>query len=214
MLHLLSAPLIAVLLHAAPAETAQVVEASAPVRRALPTFSIGALLNKPEIRLGETHRVVAQLHGEIKEWNPFLTRFHADDYSLITFWADEQWLWIKDEFEAPAAQFFVRRRTELAETLASAKRHDRFELDIAVREVHGGRVWMEIVGVQRTEQQTPEGTILHAIRALDMVEREGWALAVSELERAMRPNLPGHVRRELQTLHEVCEQAKERVGTR
>ena len=210
MLHLLSAPLVAVFLHAAPVPAVHLVEASAPVRPALPTFSIGALLDKPEMRLGETHRVVAQLHGEITEWNPFLTRFHADDYSLVTFWADEQWLWIKEEFEAPAAEFFVRRRTELAEVLASAKRHDRFELDIAVREVHGGRTWMEIVGVHRTEQQTPEGTVLHAIRALDMVDREGWALAVNELERAMSPNLPGHVRRELQTLLEVCEAAKNR----
>ncbi len=210
MLHLLSAPFITALLFAAPAETVGVIEASAPVRPALPTFSIGALLNKPEMRLGETHRVVAQLHGEVTEWNPFLTRFHADDYSLVTFWADEQWLWIKEEFEAPAAEFFVRRRTKLAETLATAKRHDRFELDIVVREVHGGRTWMEVVGIHRTEQQTPEGSILHAIRALDMVDREGWALAVSELERALRPNLPGHVRRELQTLLEVCEAAKKR----
>lgn len=208
MLHLLSAPLMTVLLHAAPVATVGVVEASAPVRPTLPTFSIGALLNKPELRLGKTQRVVAQLHGEAEEWNPFMTRFHGDDYSLVTFWADEQWLWLKEEFDAPAAEFFVRRRTELAETLASATRHDRFELDIAVREVHGGRTWMEIVGVQRTEQQTPEGTILHAIRALDMVEREGWALAVNELERALRPNLPSHVRSELQAILKVCEEAK------
>lgn len=210
MLHLLSAPLIAVFLHASPAETAVPVEASAPLRPALPTFSIGALLDKPELRLGEVHRVVAQLNGEAGEWNPFLTRFHAADYSRLSFWADEQWLWIKEEFDAPAADFFVRRRTDVAEVLANAKRHDRFELDIAVREVHAGRTWMEIVAVHRTESQTPEGTILHAIRALDMVEREGWALAVNELERAMRPNLPGHVRRELQTILDVCQQAKAR----
>ena len=207
MLQLLSAPLVAVLLHAAPAGTAQVVEASAPIRRALPTFSVTALLDKPELRLGETHRVVAQLHGKVEEWNPFLTRFHRDDYSLVTFWADEQWLWIKEEFDAPAAQFFVRRRTELAEVLAEAKRHDRFELDVAVREVHAGRTWIEIVDVRRTGQQTPEGTILHAIRALDLVDREGWSLAINELERALRPDLPGHVRRELQTILDLCKRA-------
>lgn len=210
MLQLLSAPLIAAFLYAGPTEPAHAVEASAPKRAALPTFSISALLDKPELRLGETHRVVAQFHGEAAEWNPFMTRFHADEYSRLTFWADEQWLWIKEEFDAPAADFFVRRRTDVAMTLANAKRHDRFELDIAVREVHAGRTWMEIVAVHRTEAQTPEGTVLHAIRALDMVEREGWALAINELERAMRPSLPGHVRRELQTLLEICERAKSR----
>ena len=207
MLHLLSAPLSAVFLHAAPAEDVQLVEASASVGSALPTYSIEELLNKPELRLGETQRVMAHLHGEIEDWNPFLTRFHGADYSCITFWADEQPLWIKEEFDTPAAGFFVRRRTDLAKVLATGKRHDRFALDVKVVAIHAGRPWIEIVDIERTEQQVPEGTVLHAIRAVDMIDREGWALAASELERALRPNLPDHVRRELEILLESCEEA-------
>ena len=207
MLHLLSVPLIAVLLHAAPAEDGQLVEASAPVRRALPTVSIDALLDKPELRLGETERVMAHYHGEIEDWNPFLTRFHRADYNYLTFWADEQPLWIKNEFDVPAAGFFVRRRTDLAAVLTTAKRHDRFALDVKVVAIHAGRPWIEIVDIERTEQQVPEGTVLHAIRALDMIDREGWALAASELERALRPNLPDHTRRELEILLESCKEA-------
>ncbi|MEL6906837.1 MAG: hypothetical protein AAFP22_15610, partial [Planctomycetota bacterium] len=48
----------------------------------------------------------------------------------------------------------------------------------------------------------PERTVLHAIRALDLIEREAWALAASELERALEPRLPGHVRRELEQILE------------
>ncbi len=209
MLHLLSAPLVAVLLHAAPPQPVGLVEASAPVTPAIPTFSISALMDKPEMRLGERHRVIGQLHGQIDEWNPYLTRFHADDYRCVTFWADEQWLWIKEEFDAPAVEFFVRRDGPVDELVTSTKRHGRMQLDLIVREVHAGRAWIEVVRAERTEQQTPEGTVLHAIRALDLVEREGWALAINELDRAMRPNLPGHVRRELETLKSLCETAKE-----
>lgn len=216
MLQILGVPLIASLLFAGPEVSAptgadvQPVEASAPTTAAIPTYSISALLDRPEVKLGEEHRVIAQLHGEIDEWHPFLTRFHVGDYRRITFWADEQWLWIKEEFDAPAADFFVRRGSEADQTLRASSRHDRLQLDLIVREVHAGRTWIEVVGARRTEAQTPEGTVLHAIRALDMIEREGWALAVSELERALRPDLPGHVRRELQTILEQCELQKAR----
>lgn len=216
MFQFFGAPLIASLLFAGPAlpgSVAQVVEASAPslpAAPAVPTYSISALLDRPEMKLGEEHRVVAQLHGEIEEWHPFLTRFHAGDYRCVTFWADEQWLWIQEEFDAPAVDFFVRRRSEADELLSSCRKHDRLRLDLIVREVHAGRTWIEIAGATLTEAQTPEGTILHAIRALDMVEREGWALAISELERALRPNLPGHVRRELETILGQCEAGQER----
>ena len=132
------------------------------------------------------------------------------DYRNLTFWADEQWLWIKDEFDAPAAQFFVRRGSDADKLMANGGRHDRYQIDLVVREIHAGHAWIEIASVERTEQQTPEGTILHAIRALDMVKREGWALAISELDRALRPNLPGHVRRELETIKGDCEAAKKR----
>ncbi|QDV09440.1 hypothetical protein Poly30_49980 [Planctomycetes bacterium Poly30] len=213
MLHLFGAPLIASLLFAGPAVPAanvQVVEAAAPVPPVIPTYSISALLYQPERKLGEEHRVFAQLHGEIDDWHPFLTRFHSGDYRCLTFWADEQWLWIKEEFDAPAVDFFVRRGSEVDRRLRQCRKHDRLQLDLEVREVHAGRTWIEITGATLTEAQTPEGTILHAIRALDMIEREGWALAASELERALKPDLPGHVRRELRTILEQCRAAAAR----
>ncbi|MFT5735232.1 MAG: hypothetical protein ACJA2W_002367 [Planctomycetota bacterium] len=213
MFQILGAPLIASLLFAGPAPediAVQLVEASASVAPVIPTYSISALLDNPEMKLGEEHRVVAQLHGEIDEWHPFMTRFHADEYRCVTFWADEQWLWLKEEFGAPAASFFVRRGSEADQVLRASKRHDRLQLDIAVVEIHAGRSWIEVQGAEKTEAQTPEGTVLHAIRALDMIERQGWALAVNELERALSPDLPGHVRRELQTLLELCQSLKAR----
>ena len=214
MLHLLASPLSAAFLAFSiagpPGNEVGLVNASAPVQPAapLPTFALTALLDKPELRLGETHTVAVQMHGAIADWNPFLTRFHPDDYRCVTAWADEQWLWIKEEFEAPAGQVFVRRGSAADQVLRKTERHDRVALDLVVREMHAGRAWIEVTGARRTEKVIPEGTVLHAINALDMIEREGWALAISELERAMRPNLPGHVRRELATIKATCEEAR------
>ena len=76
-----------------------------------------------------------------------------------------------------------------------------------VRELHAGAAWIEVTDASWTPEQTPEGTVLHAIRGLELIEREGWALAVSELDRAMAPNLPGHVRRELVILRDQAQAA-------
>lgn len=219
MLHFLSAPLIATLLVAEPANPADgsglaagsPVEASATLAvPLLPTVAIDALLQKPELELGITHRAYAQFHGQRDDWEPFLTRFHADDYRCVTLWSDEQWLWIEEEYESPAIELFVRRGTDVDRALRDAKPHDRFRMAITVREMHAGRAWIEVTEAVPTRVQVPEGTVLHAIRAMEMIEREGWPLAVSELERALRPELPGPVRRELETLLELSRSALSR----
>lgn len=219
MLQLLAAPLAASLLFSPvtgyeDSRVAVAIEASAPAFPESHRYSLGALVDKPDLRLGETVNATVQFHGELEEWNPFLTRFDPSAYRGLTLWADEQWLWLKDDFDAPRAIVFARRGTHAEAVLSGAKRHDRLELDLVVRELHAGRAWIEVTGARWTEQQTPEGTVLHAIRALDMIEREGWALAVSELERALKPNLPSHVRLELAEILRRCEAARDVNETR
>ncbi len=209
MLHLLSLPLVTSFLALAPASEVAVIEAAAPKRAAVPAFSLSALSGAPELRLGERLAVTVQLQSEVPDWAPFLTRFDPSAYRCAWVWGDEQWLWIEDEYDAPVARVFARRGTFAEALLDGAKPHDRLELEIVVREMQAGAAWIEVVGGRWTEQQTPEGSVLHAIRAMELIEREGWALAVSELTRALRPNLPGHVRRELETIRERCVAALE-----
>lgn len=206
MLDLLSIPLItSMLLGGTPEAHINVAEASAPRLPVAPLYSLSALMRQPELKLGELVSVVVQYEGERDTWNPFMTRFATDDYRCVRFWADEQWLWLKEEYDAPMAELFVRAGTMPDAVLTPARPHDRLKLDLIVQEYHAGRAWIEIVGASWTPKQTPEGTVLHAIRAMDMIEREGWSLAVSELDRAMRPSLPGHVRRELQEIRDRCD---------
>ena len=47
--------------------------------------------------------------------------------------------------------------------------------------------------------------MLHAIRGLELMERDGWTLAVGQFERALAPDLPPHVRAELERLKAECE---------
>ncbi|MEM9383329.1 MAG: hypothetical protein AAGB93_25530, partial [Planctomycetota bacterium] len=195
MLSLLCAPLAATLLatghpvHGAP------IEAGASVQPlAIPA---AALVAKPELCLGERRSVVVQFQAEAADWNPFLTRFDPGAFRCFRVWDDEQLLWIREEYDAPAARFFALEGSAVARTLARAKAHDRLELEVVVREFTAGRAWIEVLSARWTEQQTPEGTVLHAIRALDLIEREGWTLAASELERALRPDVPDHVRESL-----------------
>ena len=208
MHHLAALPLAAALAFpGTPDAQIQIAEASARIAGAVPGYaSVAVLADSPARWLGEPTHVIVQVEGEPEgTWNPFLGRFHPADYRRIRVWGDEQWLWQKDEFEAPAADLFVRRGTVLEGLLSRARRHDRLALEVVVRELHAGAAWIEIIDAAYTPEQTPEGTVLHAIRGLDLIEREGWSLAVSELERALAPNLPGHVRRELETLRDQAQ---------
>lgn len=209
MLHVLQVPLVTCLAFGGGDDVAQadvrIVEASAARRTVVPGYSLSALMEAPDEHFGEAVAAVVQFHELVDDWTPYLSRFTPEAYVCASVWADEQWLWLADEYEAPMARVFARKGTFAEAILSSAKAHDRYEFDLVVRELHAGAAWIEVVGARWTREQTPEGTVLHAIRAMDMIEREGFALAVSELDRALRPLLPSHVRRELETVREDCE---------
>ena len=190
------------------------VEAAGPTFPVAPRCSLGALMDVPEQRLGETVTVVAQFRREIEEWNPFLSRFTPADHRCVEVWGDEQWLWIAEEYDAPMARLHVRRGTAAEAVLASSRPHDRIELELVVRELLAGSPWIEVTYAARTEQQTPEGTVLHAIRAHEMIEREGWRIAISELDRALAPDLPGQVRRELESIRADCQETWDALRAR
>lgn len=204
---LLAAPLGLTLL-LAPAELPPevgLVEAAGPALPVAPEGTLTALMDAPARRLGESVAVVAQFREEIADWNPYLTRFAPATHRCVEVWGDEQHLWIKDEYEAPLARLFVRRGTLAEAALDAARAHDRFELDLVVRELQAGSAWTEITHATLARQQTPEGTVLHAIRALDLIEREGWRLALSELDRALAPDLPEHARAALTAIRDEAQ---------
>ncbi len=226
MLALFSAPLAAAMLLQAPTPVslaASISPAAAPTvgepgvdpasrglapsavgRDEVPLGSVLDLSQRPELRLGEPQRVVAQVCRETGDWSAFLTRFDPAAFRAFEFWADEQFLWLKEEFDAPQARLFARRGSLAAAALAAADSNDRLELEVVVREMHAGRAWIEVTRARWAEHQTPGGTVLHAIRALELMERSAWVLASDQFGRALAPNLPPHVRAELTRLKDEC----------
>lgn len=200
MLELLTAPLAAAMLMQAPTLPDDDLTSS----EAVPATPVVDLWRRPELRLGESQRVIAQVCREVEDWSAFLTRFDPAAFQAFEFWADEQFLWVKEEFDAPQARLFARRGSGAAAALSAATPSTRLELEVIVREMHAGRAWIEVTAARWSERQTPEGTVLHAIRALDLMERDGWSLASDQLDRALAPNLPGHVRAELLRLKGEC----------
>ena len=212
---LVAAPLgLSLLLGPASGAEIGVVEAAGPTLPVAPRSTLSALMDVPEQRLGEAVTVVAQFRREIEDWNPFLSRFTPADHRCVEVWGDEQRLWIAEEYDAPMARLHVRRGTAAEAVIASSRPHDRLELELVVRELIAGSPWIEVTHAARTEEQTPEGTVLHAIRALEMIDREGWRIAISELDRALAPDLPGHVRRELESIRADCQETWDALRAR
>lgn len=164
----------------------------------------GTLQDAPEVHLGATCRMYIQFHSLEEDWNPYQTRFGPEDYLAVRGWNDEQRLWIAEEFDRPAARVFVPRGGRLERLLGRVKVNDRIVLRCIVRTAHLGRPWVEVVGFQRSRRSVPEGTILHALKAMDLMRREAWALAIDQLDRALAAPLPVPVAADLRAIAARC----------
>ena len=182
-----------------PAESPTVDAPPAP-----PQVAYEDVLLDAEAHTGRRLRTVLQFHSLIGDWNPFLTRFAPEAYVGVRAWTDGQFPWIREAFDAPAVRLYVARDTELTGLFESARRHDRFEITFIVREHFAGSEWGEILQARRTPENVPEGTVLHAVRALDWMEKGVFELAGSELDRALSAPLPGPAWEALLDLRKRC----------
>lgn len=162
------------------------------------------LQDAPEVHLGVTCRMYIQFHSLEQDWNPYQTRFGPEGYLAIRGWSDEQRLWIEGEFNQPAARVFVPRGGRLERLLGGVKTNERIVLRCVVRTAHLGRPWIEVQGFQRSRRTVPEGTILHTLKAMDLMGREAWALAIDQLDRALVAPLPEPVAADLRAIVARC----------
>jgi hypothetical protein len=98
----------------------------------------------------------------------------------------------------------MRRDSDAVKVLANAPKYARFEVVARVRQVFLGRPWIEIESAQRLVPEIGEGALLHASRALQLIEGEQWQLASDDLDRALIGNLPEPARAELLRLRDGC----------
>jgi len=163
----------------------------------------------PQAYLGQTVRVRFQYESELVDWNPYLTRFGAEDFRAHRVWADDQFLWERDAWENPATTVFARRGAIAEEVLNGAPKLARFEAVAHVRQVFLGRPWIELEQVQRIHGEIGEGSLIHATRALDQVEKQQWRSALDNFDRALVGDMPDVARAELRRLREEARKALE-----
>lgn len=157
--------------------------------------------------LGRKLRVRVQHESELADWNAYLTRFGRAQFDALRGWSDEQFPWIQAEFDHPEVLLFVRKGTAAQHALAEARTYGRFEFTIQVREVFLDTPWAEILDVRPTSEAITEATVIHAARAIELMEQSAWRLAQLELDVALEAPLPDAALLELKRLHDICENA-------
>lgn len=156
--------------------------------------------------LGREVAFTLQVESEPETWRSWLTRFTPARYRALRAWGDEAFLWERAAFDDPAPHLFAARGSAAERALAGARRYDRFRVRAAVREVFLDEPWVELLEVERLPERIEEGTLVHALRALELLEQKSYVLAANELERAAAPSrLPARVVTELARLRALCD---------
>ncbi|MBL8857614.1 MAG: hypothetical protein JNL28_03795 [Planctomycetes bacterium] len=154
--------------------------------------------------LGRKVRVRMQFESELADWNPYMTRFGRGQFDALRGWSDGQFPWIEAEYNSPEVLFFVRKGSAEQHALDDAATYSRYEFTVVVREVFLDTPWAEIVAVHTMPEQIREATVIHAARAIDLMEKQAWRLARLELDVALEAPLPEAAGNELKRLVEIC----------
>jgi len=162
---------------------------------------------RPSRFLGKTLHLRIQYQDPVATWNPYLTRFSSSRYVAVQSWADEQIPWIKTEYETPVVRLFTLRDSSCAWAFQSARKGDRFEVTLVVREVFLALPWAEVTEVVPLQERIGEGTVIHAGRAVELMKKQAWKLAELEIDQAITIRLPERARAELLRMKAQCQDA-------
>jgi hypothetical protein len=184
-------------------------EAASP---AVPLVTWEEICARPSRFAGKTVHLRIQYQDPVASWNPYLTRFSPSRFAGIQAWADEQIPWIKTEYDAPVVRLFTLRESSCAWAFQSARKGDRFEVTLVVREVFLALPWAEVTEVVPLPERIGEGTVIHAGRAVELMKRNAWKLAELEIDQAITINLPERARTELLRMKSQCQEAAKRPG--
>jgi len=160
--------------------------------------------------LGRRVRFVVQFKEPVPAWRAYQSRFGPRTHLAFQAWADEQFLWLREQHDAPLVRCFVRRGSYDERTLEAAGTYQRFEVVGTLRELFLGVPWVEVEELRGLPERVGEGVVIHAARAVELIREESWALAQAELQQALQATLPAPARRELERLLQGCRDAQGR----
>jgi hypothetical protein len=142
-------------------------------------------------------QLVLQFHSIEHDWEPYCMPFSERTHLAVRAWSDSQLPWIRAAYDNPRARYFVRRGGFAERLLARAAPHERIVVVGRVRAQFLGQPWIEVIAACPAREQIPLGTILHASRAIDLLQRKAGRLALEQFERALAAPLPAHAREAL-----------------
>jgi hypothetical protein len=167
------------------------------------------LCDRPCRWLGRKVRVRMQYESELADWNAYMTRFGKGQFDALRAWSDEQLPWIEAEYDSPEGLVFARKGSAAQHALEGAKKYSRYEFTIQVREVFLDTPWAEILEVRPMSEQIDEATVIHAARAIKLMDERAFRLALLELDVALEAPLPDAALLALKRLRDICENAHE-----
>ena len=126
--------------------------------------------------------------------NPFFTRFTTSNYVNFACWGGEQLLWNKEEYLESFPLLFADRRQSVAETIATAKQFERYEVRAVVQDTFRGVPWIEIQAARPCTERLTRGAIRHVHQGLEQTAKGNHSLAAGEFAQALKAPLP-HVQK-------------------
>lgn len=165
---------------------------------------LGVVYDHPAEAVGQELSFYVQFDGLQEDWNAFGTEFAPSSHLRATVWSDNQRLWDRLDFNNPLGEVYIRTNTRAAQRLLGVQRFQRLLCVGTVRNLRCGKPWIEVTHMYVARQSVSEGSLLHAIRAVDLHSRKAFTLARDEYARAITANLPKAVRSELQGLVDAC----------
>ena len=205
-----STALLVLLMSAAPQGRAGQGSAGVQVREVIvepelpPVVGLSELRAHPTLWLGREARFVLQFDAPRKDRDAPFGGMDSSTHWAFRAWGDEQPLWDAEEFADPGTRLFVRLGSPAEMRLRVARRFERFEAHGRVRQVLAGEPWIEIDTVHRLSEAVGEGSLIHATRALRLVEEGHWFLAADQFDRSLAARLPQPARVELERLRDEC----------
>ena len=178
-----------------------------------PKVALAEVVQRPERYLGQELQLVLQVRELQPSWEGFTTRFQPSTYLALRVWGSEQLLWNKSEHARDFSHLFVSKDSPWSKRFGGLQPHQQIRVKFVVREHVLGHPWLEVTRNVRLKQHTPKGSILHAIRAAECIERNAFALAQGELERALAAPLPTRPREVLEETLSRCSRIRQRLGT-
>ena len=178
----------------------------APVETTIPIVELGDLRGNRSHWLGEEVRFIFQFNAELKTWEPWITQFGVEDFRALSVWEDAALLWNEADYSNLTPRIFVRRGTEVSKALSKIRRYDRFEVRAKVQTIFLDEPWIELLEVKPLKERVSQGTVLHAERAMKLIQEEHFELALGELDRARLGRLPTHIDVELRELTSSCQE--------